>query len=96
MSGAPPYSEAELAQARRHVAALRGFYIHATVYCGVIGLLFVINFLTGRPWWFVWPAIGWGIGLAFHAFGVYGKDTLFGREWEERKVREYLDQQRNR
>lgn len=97
MSDAPsPVSDDALAQARRHVAALRGLYIHATTYGLVIGLLFAINFMTGRPWWFVWPALGWGIGLAFHAFAVHGRDSVFGRDWEERKVREYLEQQRKR
>ena len=36
--------------------------------------------------WFVW-----GIGLAFHAFGAFGKDLILGKNWEERKIREYMD-----
>jgi len=96
MSAMPPYSDQELERARKHVAELRGLYVHVTVYCLVIGALFLINFVSGRPWWFFWPALGWGIGLAFHAFGVYGRDAVFGRAWEERKMREYLERQNAR
>ena len=94
MSSMPPYTEEELSRARKHVEALRGFYGHAMIYALVIGGLFIVNHFTGGPWWAFWPALGWGIGLAFHALGVFGKNRLFGREWEERKVREYLDKQR--
>jgi hypothetical protein len=83
-------------RARRHVRAIKGFYVHAAVYCTVIALLFVINLLTSRPWWFVWPAIGWGIGLAFHALGVFGLGDWLGRDWEERKVREVLERESRR
>lgn len=53
-------------------AAWRGFLGHLGPYVMVIGLLAVINFLTdpgGYPW-FIWPALGWGVGLAFHLMGV--------------------------
>jgi len=96
MSSTPEYCDAQLQAARRHVAELRGFYVHATIYCLVIGSLFLLKLATGHSWWFFWPALGWGLGLAFHAFGVFGKDLAFGRDWEERKVGEYLDRQPQR
>ena len=58
----------ERAQAR--VKELKGFYIHATAYVLVNIGLFVINLLTGGGWWFYWPLLGWGIGLAAHAMPV--------------------------
>lgn len=81
-------------RARRKVQQIKGLYVHVSVYCVVIAGLFLINFVTGRPWWFFWPAIGWGVGLAFHAFGVYGTDALFGADWEERKLQELLERER--
>lgn len=83
-------------RARRKVGQIKGLYAHVTVYCIVIGGLFLINLLSGRPWWFFWPGLGWGIGLAFHAFGVYGTDALFGHDWEERKTRELMERERQR
>ncbi|MEW5956986.1 MAG: protein kinase [Chloroflexota bacterium] len=50
----------------------RGFLAHLGPYVMVIGALAVINFLTdpgGEPW-FIWPAMGWGVGLAFHLHGL--------------------------
>jgi hypothetical protein len=35
----------------------------------------------------------WGIGLFFHWFGVFGKNLLFSKSWEERKIKEYMDKE---
>ncbi len=59
--------------AERRVDARRGFLAHATVYVVVIGALAVLNLTTSpHSLWVVWPAGGWGIGLAFHAWAVFG------------------------
>jgi hypothetical protein len=48
-----------------------GFHRHLWSYTIVIGGLLLINILTPGPWWFQWPALGWGIGLAFHFRAAY-------------------------
>ena len=49
-----------------------GFYIHLSVYMAVNLLLIIINLSTpGEYLWFVWPLMGWGIGLFFHALKVF-------------------------
>src|ERR671910_3384285 len=62
-------------RARARVQAIKGFYIHASVFVVVNIGLFVINALTtglaGGVWWFYWPLLGWGIGLGAHALGVF-------------------------
>jgi hypothetical protein len=96
MEPAVPTEGAAEARARKRLAAEKNFYIHLTVYCSVIALLALINWFTGsRPWWFLWPAGGWGLGLAIHALTVFG---LFGslRDWEDRRLRELLDEERTR
>ncbi len=35
-------------------------------------------------------AIGWGVGLAFHAADVFLIKGLFGTQWEKRKIEEYM------
>lgn len=59
-------------RAKHRVEAKIGFFIHLTVYI-VINLLLIIINLTTSPGhlWFKWPLIGWGIGLLFHAVGVF-------------------------
>jgi len=48
--------------------------------------------VTGSGWWFYWPLLGWGIALAAHAYRVFGLSSRFGPEWEERKVRELMEE----
>ncbi|MBL8008555.1 MAG: 2TM domain-containing protein [Ignavibacteria bacterium] len=82
----------EYEDARKRVKALKGFYSNLVTYIIVNTFLAIINIITSPGhYWFIWVVIGWGIGLAFQAFSVFGKNVLFGREWEERKIKEYMD-----
>jgi len=59
-------------RAKKRVEAKFGFYIHLAVYIAVNILLVIINISTSpQSLWFQWPLIGWGIGLSFHALGVF-------------------------
>ncbi|MHA1165614.1 MAG: 2TM domain-containing protein [Alphaproteobacteria bacterium] len=51
---------------------IRGVAVHLFVYLAVNALLIGIN-LTYSPGnlWFIWPLLGWGIGLAGHAWLAY-------------------------
>jgi hypothetical protein len=72
MSAAPVSNDyADRLQQLRHKSAVKGFLIHATVFALTISGLLVINILTNGPWWVQWPLIGWGLGLAGHAYLVY-------------------------
>lgn len=48
----------------------RGFLGHLGPYATVITGLGIINLLTSDYPWFIWPAMGWGVGLAFHLLGI--------------------------
>lgn len=79
-------------RAREKVRRLRGFYIHIAAYILVNLLLFAINEIaTPEVLWFVWPLLGWGIGLGIHAAWVFGSVRVFGPEWEEKKIKEILE-----
>jgi hypothetical protein len=77
--------------------AIKGFYIHLTVYIAVNLFLILIQALTNEGWgvFLHWGTYGtalfWGIGLAFHAFGVFGMDLILGPSWENRKIKEIMD-----
>jgi hypothetical protein len=59
-------------RAKKRVELKIGFYIHLAVYLGVNTLLIIINIMTSTQYlWFKWPLIGWGIGILFHALGVF-------------------------
>lgn len=57
-------------QARRRAGMKMGWYIHATVYAAVNLMLFVVSNVTGGHW-AMFPAFGWGIGLAIHGMVVF-------------------------
>jgi hypothetical protein len=80
-------------QVRKRVKQKSGFYKHLTSYL-VIGTFFlVLNILTSPgEWWFFFPMLGWGIGLAMHFFSVFGLpgSGIGSKEWEERKVEEEM------
>ena len=46
------------------------FKSHLWSYIIVITGLFLINAMTPGPWWFQWPLLGWGMGLALHGRAV--------------------------
>ena len=75
-------------RAKKRVEELKGFYGNIISYCCVIPFLIFINlkFSPGFQWfWF--SALGWGFGVAMHAFKVFG----YSSDWEERKIREILE-----
>jgi hypothetical protein len=52
----------------------RSFTVHAFAYVTVILLLLLVNVtVTPKVCWFYWVALGWGTGLAFHAWCAFGK-----------------------
>jgi len=67
----------------RRVAArredLRGLTAHAGTYVLVCSGLLIANLLTApASLWALWPAFGWGIGVASHAAGVLGRGGAHG------------------
>ena len=85
-------------RAKKRVKELKGFYWHAFWYVAVnIFLVFTLVSNGGDllDWSTYSTAIFWGIGLGFHAIGVFGKNLLFNKSWEEKKIREYMDNDKN-
>ena len=56
--------------ARRRAGAKLGWLVHALVYVAVNLFLLALAFGSGRNW-AIYPALGWGIGLAAHGLVVY-------------------------
>lgn len=54
----------------------RDFLSHFRAYVIVIGMLFLINLFTSTStWWFIFPALAWGIGLALHFMATVFKES---------------------
>lgn len=77
-------------KAKKHVENIKGFYSNLLSYFVVIPFLIFINYKTSWQFkWFWFPMLGWGMGIIFHAFGVFG----YGKSWEERKIQEILERE---
>jgi transcriptional regulator with XRE-family HTH domain len=82
---------ADEALALAHVRKLKGFYIHLTIFCIVIGFLAIVNLMTYHHYlWFLWSASGWGIGLLIHGLRVFDRVPFLNGDWERRQVEKYL------
>jgi fatty acid desaturase len=88
----PAPDEERLARAKQRVAALKGFYIHLFVFAMVMAGLAIINLATGGPWWVLWVLLGWGIGVIAHALTVFGHTSRLLADWEERKLKQFMDE----
>lgn len=82
------------AHARERVEELKAFYSHLFTFLVVNTGLFIVNltFSPGR-WWFLSALFAWGIGLSLHALATFRPFSLFSKEWEERKMREFMNRQ---
>ncbi|WP_075341397.1 2TM domain-containing protein [Tenacibaculum agarivorans] len=95
-------------KAKKRVKDIKGFYSHFVAYILVnIFLSAVIivgltadegdslgealsNFGVYSTWLF------WGIGVFFHWLGVFGFGNLMSKNWEERKIQELMQKDKQR
>lgn len=93
----------KLERAQNRVKELKGFYIHWIVYL-IINILISTTTIMARmdggetfnEAFFNFAsfstAIFWGIGLAFHAAKVFNYNPFFTKDWEERQIEKYVEQ----
>ncbi|OZV70074.1 2TM domain-containing protein [Winogradskyella aurantia] len=84
-------------RAKKKVDSLIGFYWHLAVYIVVnTFLILLIGLNSDGGFGGFGPyatALFWGIGLLFHFLGVFGPDFIFGKDWEQRKIKEFMDKE---
>lgn len=78
-------------RAKQRVEELKGFYVHLAIFLVANSGLLLINLVTAGVWWFYWPLLGWGIGLAAHAIVVFAVGGRMARDWEERKIQKLME-----
>jgi 2TM domain len=84
----------KLRAVRKHVRRLRYFYRLCLTAALVIALTAVINVVTSpNRLWFLWVVPGFAIALGLAALDTFGRNLWPGRDWQERKVREFLARQ---
>ncbi|MFK7813624.1 MAG: 2TM domain-containing protein [Maribacter sp.] len=78
-------------KAKERVDNIKGFYGNLLSYCIVIPCLAILNYNTTDFPWVLFPAGGWGFGLLAHGLQAFGLNPLWGKNWEEKKMREYME-----
>ena len=91
---------------RKRVEKISKFYKHLAVYVLVntfLSIIFIVGdindgmtfsdsffrFKTFAIW------IYWGAGIIFQALNIFGVNLFFNRNWEQRKINQYLEEQNN-
>jgi hypothetical protein len=89
--------EQKYIRAKKRVKAIKGFYVHLTVYIVINAFLLLSRAFSDESLqvFFQWQSYNtllfWGIGIVFHAFNVFGMNLLLGANWESRKIKEYME-----
>lgn len=90
--------------ARKRVEKIAKFYKHLVVYIIVntfLTTIFIVSDMNDgaifnqafsdyhnyKIWFF------WGIGIVFRALNVFGIGMLLNNNWEQRKIKEYMNEQ---
>jgi hypothetical protein len=82
-------------RAKKQVDEIKGFYGNLVSYIVVNLFLMFINLRFSPEYlWFFWPMLGWGIGLLFHGMKVFNYTPFLGKDWEERKMKEFMNQEK--
>lgn len=84
-------------RAKKRVKDIKGFYGNLTSYI-IVMLFFIFLNLKYSPkhLWFIYPMLGWGMGVVAHAIGVFKLSIFFSKEWEERKIKKYIEEEKEK
>ncbi|HKU42676.1 MAG TPA: 2TM domain-containing protein [Polyangiales bacterium] len=78
------------AEAAKRAHAKLEFYRHVLTYAVVMAALAAINLITSPGYlWFLWPAVGWGIGVVAHAANVFAFSDAMLERMTERELRRH-------
>ena len=81
-------------KAKKQVQEVKGFYSHLASYIVVLIVIVYINLkYTPEILWFIWSMLGWGIGLIFHAMKVFNFFPFFNKDWESRKIKQFMEEE---
>ena len=94
------HSDARYLRAKERIAEVKKFYSKVLSYAVFVAFLAALNYYTNqwRYMWFLWAAFGLGISVASQAVKVFGTNLFLGKGWEERKIKEFMneDEEQNR
>jgi hypothetical protein len=92
-------------RAKKRVEELKAYYWHLAAYIIVNIFLSTVQIIDGitesKTFTEIFYDFGiygvwlmWGIGLAFHTLKIFGFPFFMGKDWEDRKINEYMNDKR--
>ena len=93
--------EIKYQQALKRVKKIKGFYSHLMVYIVINTMLLIVNYknMDANENFWRWQTFNtflfWGIGLLAHGFSVFMPGMLMGKDWEEKKINELMEKEKN-
>jgi len=99
--------EQQYVLARKRVEKISKFYKHLASYI-IVNIFLTAIFITGdindgdtfkeaftdyhnyKIWFY------WGIGIAFQALNTFGLNLFMSKDWEENKIKQYMNEQDKR
>lgn len=101
------HNENEYMRAKKRVEELKNFYRHLAIYLVINIFISTMkirrNVLNGESFeeiffdfgtYSVW--VFWGIGIVFQALRLFGTDYFFGKDWENRKIEEFINRDKRK
>ncbi|MCZ7527857.1 MAG: 2TM domain-containing protein [Acidimicrobiia bacterium] len=84
-------------RAQKRVKAVKDFWSFLGIYLLVNAIVITVNLLTSSDaLWFYWVSLGMGIPLVITAVNALMASWGRASTWEERKLRQYYEQERRR
>lgn len=80
-------------EAKRRVRMQKRFYKHLLIFIVINAALIFLNVVTrsGKLWFYI-ILFPWAIILAIHFVAAFNSFGFFGKEWEERKIQDMIDE----
>lgn len=83
--------ENKMDEIRKRVKAKMDFFRHLITYLAVMVILAIVNNVTGSSYqWWLWPALGWGIGIVAHFLGTF----VTGESIEKKLIEKEIEKDR--
>ncbi len=77
--------------AKERVEKIKGFYVHLGIYLIMVPVFIWLNTKSTSFPWAIFPIFGWGMGVFGHATEAFDWHPILNKKWEERKMREFMD-----
>ncbi len=77
--------------AKKKVKGIRDFYIVLCLYLFCNPIMLFVNLMWSPEFlWSFFSIFGWGIMLVFHGMIAFDIFPFLGKDWEEKKLKEFM------